>query len=424
MRFLIGALLLILSFSSLGQDKITLKNDREGESFYQSRSVKKAINRALKSVSAKEILDSFKEVISSTSENKLCAFDLNSKLSQKIKAIDSKFDDFDGVLYYLRSQNELDDISLKILLRSLAVEVTDLNLPKDEQDLWLPRDANNVSQMLKVIEETKSKLRESCLDEVYRTMYGEILKIDKSIKSYHFEALFVEAYEKKLINFKTYESLEKARINELEKFNLDLKAYYKKIKSLRTNSPLRDPNEYSDFTTSKFDKKSSRRQHLLEQYSDLQILLMSGVIKKLRTRLESPKVEILVYENESVGEVITLEPMERFRFAIKVLRKEMKMLSINTYFNGVAPDYLDLMTAAYETGVIPAVEMQEIASLEDIWNPKKTFWEKARFWVQTFGTVATLVIPPPYGFIPALALVVIEATTNKKNNNSDDTGIF
>ena len=121
-----------------------------------------------------------------------------------------------------------------------------------------------------------------------------------------------------------------------------------------------------------------------------------------------------------------LEPMERFRFAIKVLRKEMSLLAINSFFSGRSPDYIDLMTASFELGIIPASELEVVAGLEDIWNPKKTFWDKAGVWVRTFSTVATIAIPAPYGFIPALAIVAIEATVGKKKDTTktDPTSIF
>lgn len=426
MRFLILGLLLLVALPVLSQDKIGLKNDREGKTFYQKRSHRKAQERALKAVSSQDILNTFTALVAATPENKLCSFELNQKLTTVLKLENPKFKELEGALYHLRSKNEIDDVSLKILVRAHEVENTELYLPKYEDDLWLPSDNAKVSEMLKAIGSAGEKLKSACLEEVYRNIYNEILKVDKKTKDYHVEALLVEAYKMKMIDYPTYVALEKARINSLEKITLDLKSYYKKVKSIRTHFPLRDPTEKSDFVSEKLNRKGSRRQRLLEQYSDLQIMLMGDVVKKLRARLESPKVEILVYakEEDRVDETIILEPMERFRFAIKVLRKEMDHLALNTYFNGVAPDYTDLLSAAYETGIIPAVEMQEIAGLEEIWSPKKTFWEKARFWVQTFGTSLAIVIPPPYGFVPALALVVIEATAGKKKDNDDNTSLF
>lgn len=404
--------------------QVAIRNDREGKSFYQSRSIRKSIEKVLKVVSSDDLKKEFEEVIGDLEEGKVCAYKINRNFESKLKALYPKFKEYEGALYHLRSLDQLDDVSLNILLKAHAVEVTDLYLPKYEDELWLPTNKNTVNKIVELISYSEEKLSDSCLDEVYKNLYAEMLKVDKKLKDFHIEALLVEAFTQKKIRLNTYLWLEKARVNELEQYGMDLNIYVRKIKSLRSNFPLKNPEERSDFVTEKFNKKFSRRMHLLENYTDLQIMLMGNVIKKLRTRLESPKIEILVYEREDVGEVITLEPMERFRFALKILRKEMKMLSINTYFKGVSPDYIDLMTSAYETGIIHADEIQELSNLEDIWNPKKTFWEKAKFWVQSFGAVATVLIPPPYGFIPSLAIVVIEATTKKKDNANDDLGLF
>jgi len=153
---------------------------------------------------------------------------------------------------------------------------------------------------------------------------------------------------------------------------------------------------------------------------------MANLIKNLRQDLESPKMEILITTKEGEVKRRELKPMERFRASIRFLRVEMAALSLNTYFDGRSPEFMDLVVAAYEIGLIPAEEVDALAKLEEIWNPKKTFMEKASVWIQTFGSVATIVIPPPYGFIPALALVIIEATTPKKKdpNAIDPTSVF
>ena len=102
----------------------------------------------------------------------------------------------------------------------------------------------------------------------------------------------------------------------------------------------------------------------------------------------------------------------------------MAQLSLNTYFAGRTPSYLDLMISSYEVGMIPASELEEVAGLEEIWNPKKTFWQKAQVWVRTLSSVATIAVPPPYGFIPALALVVIEMTAGTKDDNTNDPTVL
>jgi hypothetical protein len=405
-------------------EEMSLKNDREGKSFFQSKSFLKKIKKATKEIPKEEISQIFEDSLERFNENTLCSFNLNQLILRNLKSISPKFDEYEGILYYLRSEDYFDDVTLKILLNAYEVDNAYLDLPKEENDLWLPSKKQTVDKSLELISQAKNKIKTQCLDDVYRDLYSDLFRLDGKMTSYFIEGLLVEAYEKKLIDYTTYVKFEKARMKELEKIPLTLKGYYAKMMSLRKNSPLPNDNERSQFSTAKLTRGSSRRIHLYDTYSDLQILLMSNVIKKLRSRLESTKVEILVYEREEVGEVITLEPMERFRFSLKILRKEMKMLSLNTYFKGITPSYLDLMTAAFESGIVSSLEVDELAGLEEIWNPKKSFWEKARFWIQSFGSVATILIPPPYGFIPALALVIIEATTQKKDQVDADLGLF
>lgn len=426
MRFSILGLWL-LATTVYAAEPVSFRNDREGVSYYSSNANKKALTKALREVDQTQIVGAFDEVLRSSEKNKLCSFDFNRSLLAKLKEINPKFTEYNGAIYHLRTENEIDDSIVKILTEAHNVLTTDPRLPKDPEKLFLPK-KEKVLELLPIIASFEKKyLKIACFDEAYRNMYSDLMKADQGLKSSHLEALLVKAYESKVINLDTYLNLEKARLNELEMSGLTLKAYYQKVSNLRVQYPLRDSTEQSNFVTQKVDKmKVSRRQRLLESYSDLQIILMGNVIKKLRARLDSPKVEILIYDREQGIETLTLEPMERFRLAIKLLRKEMSLLALNTYFNGRTPDYMDLMTAAYEVGIIPASELDELAGLQDIWNPKKTFWEKARVWVTTFSSVATIVIPPPYGFIPALAIVVIEATAGKKSdpNAEDPTSLF
>lgn len=425
MRLLIGLCLLALPLSAFSG--VSLRNDREGQSYF-ANSHTKYMNKALTQVKAADIQTAFNDSMRDTTISKLCSYDLNANLAKKLKAKNARFDQLIGAIYYLRYQNQIDDTVMKLLLTADETTNTVTNFGYRDDSVGALPDTKTTKEALAVITSFEKRfLRSACFDEAYRNFHGELMKINKGLKSQHIEALYIEALEQRLITDDVYQGLEKARRNELQNNILTLKSYVQKVNNLRTQYPLRDPNEKSDYITKKANKqKLSYRMRLLENYSDIQIMIMGNVIKKLRARLESPKIEILVYDRETVAETITLEPMERFRFAIRILRKEMSGLALNTYFQGRSPDYLDLMSAAYETGIIPASELDELAGLQDIWNPKKTWWEKARVWVNLASSVATVVIPPPYGFIPALAIVVIEATTEKSKNGNelDPTSLF
>ncbi len=421
MRFtLIG--LLLFAMPAIAQETISFQNDREGQSFYYNA---KKINSALRDFKGEEIVEIYQNAIKGVEASKVCAYDINKSMSDALIRKSPRFDSYEGALIFLRHWNHLDDVALKILLDARKVSTTTIDLPKDPQQLRKP-ERTKLPDMLKVVATFKEKfLKNACYDEAYRNMVGEIRKVGDATEA-ELEGLFVEASKRKLITNDVYLMLERARAGEVTANFLTLKSYLQKVKSLRLHKPLRDATERSDFVTDKVNKmKVSRRIKLFEQYSDLQIMMMADVIKRMRARLEAKKVTITIFGEAEEIEVITLEPMERFRLAIKLLRKEMTLLSLNTYFNGRSPDYMDLITASYETSLIPAVELKELGGLQEIWNPTKTFWEKASVWIRTFSSVATIAIPAPYGFIPALVLVVIEATVGKGSDNQpDDTVLF
>lgn len=419
---ILGLTLTLLPYFAYGA--VEFRNDREGETYYDSGSDKRDLARALKQVDQTQILRAFDEIALKAEPSKVCGLDMVIALSQKLKKANPKFDEVRGSILYLRSENEIDDVIAKQLM--IANDIMTMPLiatPKDQ--LITPTKKEEVASALKIIAGFEKKSKGQCFDEAYKNFYNEVTKLNRDWKSRHVEGLLVLALEKKQITLKTYTMLERARTLELETSAITIKNYLKKIQSLRTQFPLRDPEEKSDFITMKADKiKMSYRMKLMENYTDIQIVLMSNIIKKLRKRIESPKAEILIFDRDNGVETIELEPMERFRLAVKLLRKEMALISLNTYFAGRTPDYMDLMTAAYEVGVIPAEELKEVAGLEEIWNPKKTFWEKADIWIRTFSTVATIALPPPYGFVPALVLVVIEMTVGKKEDNTPDNTVL
>lgn len=423
--FLIG-IFIVASSAQANQETLSFKNDREGKSYYENFINKHVVRRAKKHTNKTEILEIYHEALKKQDVRALCAYDLNNELSLSLekRSIDI---DLKALIYILRQENEIDDVVAKILLTANKVKST-LVINKDEALDTISHGNKKINEKMELIGSFEKRFaKKSCLDEAYRNYYSALMNLDSEIKPSQVESLNLAALQEKRISDEIYTALEQARINELEKSSVTLSSYYQKIRILRSQYPLRDINEKSDFTSTKFKKlKSSLRQRLFENYTDLQIIIMGNVIKKLRSRLEYDAVEISGYKDGVLQETIPLEPMERFRFAIKALRKEMSLLALNTYFNGRSPGYLDLMIASYEIGIIPATELEAVASLKDIWDPKKTLWDKAGVWVKAFSSVATIAIPPPYGFIPALAIVVIEATVGKKKdaNANDPTELF
>jgi hypothetical protein len=425
MRYLLLCIFTLALSAHAQEETLSFKNVREGSSFYSKNIHDYAVKKTLKKTTRADIVDIYQNALKKQDPAKLCAYDLNTEISAGLesRSIDV---DLKGVIYVIRQEDEIDDVVAKILLTAHEVQTTTLS-QKSEEEIIAPENNEATKSKLELIASFEKRFAKgSCFDEAYRSFYSELLKLDKKSKSHNLEALNLQALKEKRITDETYLKLEQGRLNEMENGGLSLSSYQQKVKTLRIQYPLRDITERSEFTSIKVKKmQSSRRQKLFEQYTDLQIIMMGNVIKKLRNRLEYDLVEIKGYKQGELQETIPLDPMERFRFAIKALRKEMSLLALNTYFNGRSPEYMDLMIASYEIGIIPASELDTVASLEEVWNPKKTFWDKAGIWIKTFASVATIVIPPPYGFIPALVIIVIEATVvKKKDPNTNDPSVL
>ncbi|MBY0515820.1 MAG: hypothetical protein K2P81_02850 [Bacteriovoracaceae bacterium] len=415
MRYL--ALLILLTSSFVHAGIHPLLNDREGSSYILgSRTVKK-IERI---GSTRESLEQVYKDIISTQKGEACAFNIVSAVNEKINQFPEYQGDKELFLNAIRHQGIIDDVMLNLYLRALWV-MKDVDLNTNDE-LNLP--STEVSADMKAIKEFSLKRsRGKCLHENFKELLSSYRRDDKNFTTKTLRRKIDQGLKENLITERAASELWEAMDDDISSWEISLAEYVSKRNFLRSQFPIPLPDERSDFVASKAGKlKMSHRQKLYFYYSPVQITLMGNVIKKLKDRLESPRIEILVYDDENqVQETLTLDPMERFRFAIRVLRKEMKLLSTNNYFLGRQPSYTDLMAAAYEAGIVTAVELDQVAKLEEIWNPKKSFWDKAAVWVRMFGGVLSVVVPPPYGFLPALAITAIEALTRDAAPDDQDS---
>lgn len=395
-----------------------LINDREGKSNLLTSAQIRTLDRMnlSRAVLERDVLDAF-----ATIKGEACAFTLNSVLGTKLANHSALNGNFDLLLRAIRQQGLIDDVVLESLLRAYGVQK---DTDRNARDVFTAPTTEVAADMRPLRDFSVKRARGKCLHENYREMMAAFRQSNENFNSTALKKKLTAAVNAGELTERAASELKELIKDGVDTWEISLAEYVNKRQFLRNQFEV-DASERANFVTSRVTKgKVSHRQRLYAAYTPLQITLMANVIKKLKTRLESPKIEILVYEDEdTVEEVITLDPMERFRFAIRVLRKEMKLLSTNNYFLGRQPSYTDLMAAAYETGTITALELDQVASLEEIWNPRQTFWDKAAVWVRMFSGVLSVVVPPPYGFLPALGITVIEMM-NRDPVNDDQDSLF
>ena len=106
---------------------------------------------------------------------------------------------------------------------------------------------------------------------------------------------------------------------------------------------------------------------------------MDQVVSRFQQRAENASwLNIQIYDtSDNLFEELRIEgPTEIYRFCIRLFRKEMSEVKINQLFNGMTPSFNDFLAASYEMGTINHDFLEELYKIEEIWNPKKTKWEK------------------------------------------------
>jgi len=394
-----------------------LLNDREGKSALLTSSQIRLIDRGNISpaVLERDVMDALGAI-----KGEACAFSLNSQLGTKLANHPGVGDNFDTFLRAIRQQGLIDDVVLQSLLRAYGVQKDlDRGARDDAQEV-----SNPDAETRALREFGLKRSRGKCLHENFRELLAALRQVNANYTTRMLEKKVTAAVRERSLSEKAGDEIKELIKDDADRWEISLADYVNKRQFLRNQFEV-NASERSEFVTKKAPKSAvTYRQRLYALYTPIQITLMGDVIRKLKLRLESPKIEILVYDDgDEVEEVITLDPMERFRFAIRILRKEMQLLGANNYFAGRAPSYTDLMAAAYEAGIVAALELDQVALLEEIWNPKRTFWDKAQVWVRMFGSVLSVVVPPPYGFLPALAITAIEMV-NREQPNDDTDSLF
>ena len=392
-----------------------LLNDREGKSFLLSNSNVREVER----LNIPSLAQELNSVVAGLGGGEACAFSLNTALILRLPAYPMLRGNHERFLQAIRHQGLIDDVVLQLLQKAHGVHK---DIDHDARDQFAPPAGDPPAELRPFRDFSTRRGRGKCLHDNFRELMSGFRQQNRDFTVSELRRRIDPAVRAGYLTEKAASELRAALSDKIEEWQVSLADYVSKKQFLRTQFPVVG-SERADFVTSKAGKtNNSHRLKLYQTYTPIQITLMGDVIKKLKSRLESPRIEILVYDNsDEVREVISLDPMERFRFAIRLLRKEMRLLSTNSYFTGRQPSYTDLMASAYEIGGVTALELDQVARLEEIWNPTRTFWDKAAVWVRMFGGVLSVVVPPPYGFLPALAITAIEAVTRDQPNDDTDS---
>jgi hypothetical protein len=378
------------------------------------KNIRESKSRYINKHNRDEVLDAFNDSAQISIVNKIinnprvnfCASKIITEMKSAINFKSKK--DLELAILSARFGDNIDDVVVSLLLRAIS--------PNNKFKLKInpPKQAEEISEedekiALKLYESKMKELRneKACPEDTYRALYVSVAS-HSNLFNRQFKKINRIALSKQVITEEEFNQIETFRSDNVHQWQTTLAEYRSNLISLREAYPNRVKEEAVLVTDVKFRQENSIRQSLHARFNSTQIILISEVMTNLRKRLDSESVTISFNYADKDSEIMTLTPMEKFRLIIKILRKEMSVLNNSRLLSGQRVSYSDVIAASYEVGFIGSLEIEQLASLEEIWNPKKTKKEKVMFWVKTFGQASAVLLPPPYGFLSVLAIMIID----------------
>lgn len=436
--FILATLSICTIFNANAFDTNVLINNKES----LSRHIKGSENRSIESwLSGHPLKDTIKDnsktILSIAMNNfmkqdALCDVNLSSQLKEqatRFRLIDGP-SEFKTFVAYLRQSNMIDDLFYQNIINS------------ENLDLALERASARVT-VRPLITKTK-KTKEYDLEKIYAGFKQWPDEVSRcSIDTYKQLAINLTwknansrdrllnklnymAYDQGIISKEVYKKLEAMRHEEALDWSVYAKGYLDIVSNAKDKlSPSgraqMDPAEGSTVYVER-KEKLTRRGRLYRNFDSTQVMMLAEIILKTAKRMDSKRVSIdFQYDDteDSEHETYVLSPMEKYRLSIKMLRKDMGEVMRSDLFTNTVIEYEDLVTAAYETGLIKSEELDLILKFEEFWNPKDPKWKTyLGFTFSILGT-ATFYLPPPWNIIGAIALIVTQTQVLKKKKKAD-----
>lgn len=354
---------------------------------------------------------------------------LKEKASKSVNFLGSE--DFADFVAFLRLEGIIDDIFYTTIMKSDELSMALKEASKSKPILPPVNRVNEDTKDLevnKLYSEFKTWPNEvsRCSIGTYYRMVLTLMWKNKRERDALLNRLNYLAMEKKVISVEVYNKLEILRKTHTLDWNAYVKSYLDVVKNAKdkmspTGKPENDPSKYSTIYVER-KERLTQRGRLYRQFDSTQVLILSDIIHKTAKRMDAHRVAInFQYTNtpDSELETYVLSPMERYRLSIKLLRKDLGEVQRSELFRNTTVEYEDLVTAAYETGLIKSEELELILKFEEFWDPKEEKWKiYANFAFSILGT-ASFYLPPPWNIIGAIALVVTQTQLNKKQQKAD-----
>ncbi len=364
-----------------------------------------------------------------TNRQYFCELYLSDLMSKKAieRGLIGNEREFPAYLNYLRATNLIDDIFFKILSQSYLIS-NDLKNLRETNSVESSRYSTRGYDLKKIYGPFQNWPDETnrCVLGTYRWVVRNLPLTNTNNLSEQIGNLNDEAFKNDIITEETFIKLEILRNRKVHEWPVSLSAYLEVVKNSKDKlAKVRETQPASNFSEQFVSRKEklTQRGRLYKFYDSTQIIMLASLIEKTAKRMDARRVTLsFEYEEEFAAdnEIYVLSPMEQYRISIKLLRKEMAEIMRSENFKGMSIEYEDLISAAYETGMIRAEELQFILKFEEFWDPKKApKWKTyANFTFSLMGS-ASFYLPPPWNVIGAMGLVLTQSTLLKDKETPD-----
>jgi hypothetical protein len=331
---------------------------------------------------------------------------------------------------YLRSMNLIDDVLTKLLVDSAYVK-----LDFDNAKIVKPkvRALNLVTRQNSQIDLKKFYAPfKTWPDDIKACTFDTFYNATRQLTSKNQQDLDTQllklnllAHRNGVIDLITYNKLESLRVRKV--LNWDI--YFDRYADIITNAKdklTKNPEVQAkqEFTVEYVSRKEklTNRGSLYSKYNSTQIMILAQVIEKTAKRMDASRVSLnWQYTDDPTGEteVYIFSPMEQYRAAIKMLRKDMAELMRSESFKNHTLEYEHIIAAAYETGFIKSEELSYVLKFEEFWNPKVPKWKAYANFAFSLAGSAVFYLPPPWNVLGSIGLIMTQSRVFQGDRQPD-----
>lgn len=319
---------------------------------------------------------------------------------------------------YLRHNNLIDDILYGMIKKSTYITLDFVNnasvkAPRPFNTYTAQTSKVDIKKLYAPVAQWPDDIK-SCTVDTYFDMIGTLTFKNSKERDGLMVKLNYQALTQGVIDLATYNKLETLRKRAVLDWPIYLKRYADVINNAKdklTKTP--ESKATNDFAVEYVSRRDSltQRGNLYRTYNSTQIMMLAQIIEKTAKRMDAKRASInWQYSDDPADqEIYVLSPMEQYRAAIKMLRKDMGEIMRSEAFKNTALEYEHLIAAAYEAGFIKSEELDLVLKFEDFWNPKTPRWKTYANFAFSLAGTASFYLPPPWNIIGAIGLVLTQS---------------